>query len=291
MVVYADILIVLNLIVDYFLLSLAGGLLRRKNRLLRMIFSALIGGVFSLYIFLPQSNPIIEFALRLTVCSVMTLTAFGFINLKEYLKVSGVFFGVTCLYAGIMTALWKILKPHGMVINNSVVYFDISAVTLIVCTVIFYFGFMLLSRLFTSNSTTAQNCTVVLSADGREVRFNAILDTGNSVSDVFGNSEIIIADKSVAISLFDNIDININTALNSRYRIIPLSTVSGVDMLDGFRCDSMTATLNKETVRLKNPVLAVSKTAFDSGYSAILNPKIFRNVGEENVPKNKKAIK
>ena len=150
---------------------------------------------------------------------------------------------------------------------------------------------MFLARIFASNGSMAEICDVILRADGREVHFDAILDTGNSVSDVFGNSEIIIADKSVAISLFENIDININNHLKNRYRVIPLSTVSGADMLDGFRCDSMTAILNKEIVNLKNPVIAVSKTNFDSNYSAILNPKIFRNVGEENVSKNKKTFK
>jgi stage II sporulation protein GA (sporulation sigma-E factor processing peptidase) len=220
----------------------------------------------------------------------MSVVAFGFINLKEYLKITGVFFGVTCLYAGIMTVIWKLLKPNGMVINNSVVYFDISAVALIFCTVIFYFCFMFLARIFASNGSMAEICDVILRADGREVHFDAILDTGNSVSDVFGNSEIIIADKSVAISLFENIDININNHLKNRYRVIPLSTVSGADMLDGFRCDSMTAILNKEIVNLKNPVIAVSKTSFDSNYSAILNPKIFRNVGEEKCIKNLKKL-
>lgn len=291
MIVYADILIVLNLIVDYFLLLLSAGLLHRKTRLLRMVLSSALGGVFSLYIFLPQSHPMIELIIRVAVCFAMSIIAFGFVNLKEYLKITGVFFGVTCLYAGVMTVVWKILKPHGMVINNSVVYFDISAVALIICTVIFYFGFILLSRIFASNSATAEICDVILMAEGREVRFNAILDTGNSVSDVFGNSEIIIADNSVAVGLFENTDINVNTSLKSRYRVIPLSTVSGADMLDGFRCDSMTATLKGISVNLKNPVLAVSKASFDSNYSAILNPKIFRNVGEENVSKNKKTFK
>ncbi len=286
MIVYADILIVLNLIVDYFLLHATISLLHRRVSFIRILLASLEGALFSLYIFLPQSPIVIEFILRFTVCLIMSLTSFGFVNLKEFLKASGLFFGITCLYAGLMMGLWHIFKPKGMVINNSVVYFDISAITLIICTVVFYFGFILLSKVFASNGQTALRCEVKVCVNENETEFTAMLDTGNSLSDIFGNSEIIIVEKEIVEELFWSTDLNHNPELKSRYRIIPLNTVSGLDMLDGFRCDSATAVLNKETVYIKNPVIAISKTAFDSGYKAIINPKIFRNAVEENVSNN-----
>ena len=72
---------------------------------------------------------------------------------------------------------------------------------------------------------------------------------------------------------------------------MPLSTVSGSDMLDGFRCDSAIAVLGKETVNIKNPIIALSKTAFDSGINGIVNPKIFGNAVYDNVSENKKVFK
>lgn len=283
MIVYADILIIINLIVDYFLLNATASLLHRKVTFFRIVLASSEGALFSLYIFLPQSPIIIEFVLRCTVSFIMTLTAFGFRNFKEFLKASGLFFGITCLYAGLMMGLWHIFKPKGMVINNSVVYFDISATTLIICTVVFYFGFILLSKIFASNSRTAVKCEVKVYLNENITEFTAMLDTGNSLSDFFGNSEIIIVEKEVAEELLWSTDLNLNPELKSRYRIIPLNTVSGLDMLDGFRCDSAIAVLNNETVYINNPVIAISKTSFDSGYKAIINPKIFRNAVEENV--------
>lgn len=274
MIVYADILIVLNLIVDYFLLLAVSKILRIKYKFLRLLLAAIEGGIFSLYIYLPQSFAVTEFALRVIICFVMILTAFGFRSLKDFLKVSGLYFGITCLYAGIMTAFWKIFRPQGMIINNSVVYFDISAITLIVCTVIFYFLFTALSKIFESNGKFAKKCKVIVTAQEKHTEFSAIVDTGNSVNDVLGMGEVIIADKTVAVNLFGDIDINGNPSLKSRYRVIPLATVSGDDMLEGFRCDSACVTLENQTVKIKNPILAVSKTTFDSSYSGIINPKI-----------------
>ena len=60
MVVYADILIVLNLIVNYFLLLATSKLLRRNVKVLPMLLSALAGAFSSLYIFLPKPSVIAE---------------------------------------------------------------------------------------------------------------------------------------------------------------------------------------------------------------------------------------
>lgn len=291
MIVYVDILIVLNLIVNYFLLSATGKILKRKALFIRLFTGAFLGAIFSLYIFLPQSPLAVEFLLRLLLCFAVSFTVFGFLNFKEYLKVTAVFFGITCLYAGSLWAVWRVFKPKGMVVNNSVVYFDISAVALIVCTVFFYFVFVAFSKIFASNAETAERCDMVVTANGNKAEFTAILDTGNSLTDVFGNSEVIISDKKTVLQLFGTTDTAEKPELRKRYRIIPLNTVSGADMLEGFRCDTATAKLDGETVIIKNPILAISKTVFDSGYNAIINPKIFRNAVQENVSKNEKSYK
>ena len=51
MVVYADVLFVVNLIVDYFLLKVSLRILKATTKTWRMVVSAVIGGLFSFYIF------------------------------------------------------------------------------------------------------------------------------------------------------------------------------------------------------------------------------------------------
>jgi len=290
-IVYADILIILNLAVDYFLLHATAGFVKKKVPFLRILLSAVFGGISSLYIFLPQSHIAVELSVRIITCSAMTFVAFGFVSLKEFLRTSGVFFGITCLYAGVMTALWHLFKPNGMVINNSVVYFDISAITLIISTVIFYFVLTIISHIFSFNGIVAQRCRVSITADGNTAEIQAIVDTGNSLKDPFSSSEIIITDRKTAELLFGQLDIESDLSLKSRYRTVPLNTVSGLDMLHGFRCDSAVAVMNKESVNLNNPIIAISKTPFDSGINGIINPKIFRNAVYSNASYNKKTYK
>ncbi len=268
--VYADILIVLNLIVNYFLLLAASGLLHRKVRTLRIVLAALAGAVSALYIYLPQVPVFIEFIYKTVICMLMTLIAFGIKSLKLYIKSASVLLSVTCGYAGIMIAIWHILKPDGMIINNSVVYFNISPTVLVISTVAAYLLFSLLIKIFGKEARYAAECEITLTAGEKTANLRAIVDTGNSVSDIFGKSEIIIADKSAVNALFDADD----TEKQTRYRAIPFNTVSGYSLLEGYRCDSGTVKNGDKTLILQKPVIAASNTPLSDGFNAIVNPKI-----------------
>jgi len=279
-IIYLDVLIVLNVIIDYFLLKVTAGILKRTPKLWRILTASLAGGLSSLCIFLPLSGFLAEFAVNLGVDFIIAFACFGFGNVKSFLKAGGVFFGVICLYAGIMMALWQILRPEGMIVNNSVVYFNISPIVLIGFTIIGYFGYILFSKIFASTAECAKECELTIYADGGSVGATAIIDTGNSITDLFGKNEIIIVDKSVLKALFGEIDIEKNPDLRHRYRKIPCGTVAGADVLDGFRCEKAGIVYEGREIHLQKPIAAISKIPLKENYSAILNPKIFETTGE-----------
>lgn len=274
MVIYADILMLLNFLVDYFIIAATKHILRRKVGSVRTILGAAVGAVGSLYIFLPVSSYILDFLFKLIICCISVFAVFGFKSLKNFTKAFLVLTSVNCGYAGIMTAFWHIFKPNGMAVINSVVYFNISPLVLISATVIAYLLFTVLNIIFSRASNNSQDCTVTLFADGATTNFNAIVDTGNSISDTFGKSEIIIADRRVATALFGNCDTQSNVKLRPRYRVVPCRTVTGNDLLEGFRCDKAKIKSNGKTITLQKPILALSKTSIEDGFEGIVNPDI-----------------
>lgn len=275
MIIYADILIILNTIIDYFLLLTVKTVLRLETKGYKIIFSAITGGISSMYIFLPNSAIVVDLFFKLLLCLIMTLIAFGYKTLKAYLRTTGFLLGITLLYGGLMTAIYTTLKPKGMAVNNSVVYFNISPITLIIFTVIFYILISVLGYIFSIPNKTAKKCKIKLSAEESQIEFDGILDTGNSIEDIFGNSEIIIADKSVYFLLFGNRNLKTDFSLQKRYRAVPCRTVTGYGCLDAVRCDKAVIKLNEKTVTLEKPILAISSESFADGYEAIINPKIF----------------
>ncbi len=270
MVIYLDVLIVINLIVNYFIILASVKFLRRKIKLCRILLGSLIGSLFSLYIFLPEINTFFELFVKLLMCLILSSVVFGIKPLNRFLKSSGVIFLITCSYAGLMIAIWKIFKPYGMLINNSVVYFNVSPQYLVVFSVISYFVFLILLKIFGRNNIYASECEICVIFGDKKVDFKAIVDTGNSVSDVFGKSEVIIVDKTIIDSLFP-----VTADCKTRYRAIPYSSVSNSGILDGYRCDIATVRDGYKQVILKNPIIAASLTPIREEYSGIVNPKIF----------------
>ena len=273
LVVYADVLIFLNLIINYFLLLTVSKIIRKECKMIRIILSAFSGAVASLYIFLPPLSFWLEGLLKTAVCVIMCIIAFGFKDFRVFIKNVLLLFIVTLGFGGAMYGVWLLFKPRGMVINNSVVYFDISVISLIAFSVIGYVLFSVFFKIFSRSSPLAKECEITVFLDGKSLNFSGIVDTGNSIEDVFSQGEIIICDETVKAKLFSCEDIKGNAALKTRYRLLPCSTISGADMLEGVRCDKAVIKTEKQTITLKKPILAFSKTPLADN-NAIINPKI-----------------
>lgn len=273
MIVYADVLIFLNLIVDYFLLLLTSKILNCHPKLYRIIISSIIGGISSLYIFLPKQNILIDFSYKIFVSMFLVLICFNFQGIKQFFRNTFVLLLVTCGYCGVIFAFWLCFKPNGLIINNSQIYFNISPVMLVIFSVVGYFIFILLSKLLARNSIFSEKCDIDAFIDNKIINLKAIVDTGNSLEDPFGKSEIIIVDKSKIDELSFNLE---DKKYKLRYRILPCSTVSGYDSLEGLRCDKAIIKIENANIDLENPILAFSKVKLNDGYNAIINPKILR---------------
>lgn len=271
MVVYADILILVNFVVDYFLLLFTSKLLHKKTRVLRLIASAAAGGFFSLYIFLPQKNFLLETAAHILMCGIMCFIAFKMRDFKDFLRSAVFLFGVNFAYSGAMIAVWYLFKPNGMVINNSVIYFNVSPVFLIVFSVVGYFAVTVLRRIIAKTFPQNVKCGVTLCCFDKSLNLCGIADTGNSVKDAFGLSEIFITEPRTIDTLLGTD--KTSEQCTTRYRAIPCNTVTGSEILDGYRIDKAVVIYNNRKFYFKNPVLAASRVALDD-CDVIVNPEI-----------------
>ena len=267
MTIYADILVLVNFVVDYFLISIACRFLRKKPRLWRLLLSSALGGLFSLYILLPQGNIFFQIFVQVLMSMTLCAVAVGFNRIKDFLRSTAVLVGVNFAYSGAMIAVWIIFKPYGMVINNSVVYFDISPIFLILFSVIGYFVVVLLRKIFKKPFADNTYCEVTLFCKNKSIALSGIADTGNSVTDVFGTSEIFITEMGVVDELMGAEKLN-----PARYRKIPCSTITGERLLDGYRIDGAEISFNSKKHKFKNPILAVSGAPLND-CEIIVNPE------------------
>ena len=276
MAVYVDVLICLNVFVNFLLIQIVSAVNKFSFSLPRRIFASLLGALGSLYIFAPSGAPLIELLIRISIaCAVIALLSLPCTH-TLFLKNLAIFFGVSFVYAGVMFAFWFALKPANLVVNNGVVYYNISPLFMICVTIIAYIILKIIGRFFLS-SKAQKYYDITVFLDSLNVSMRALADTGHSLKDMFSNSAVIVIDPKQAQRLFPSIESVQNATsleLASRYRLIPYKSVGGTGMLNAYRCDKMEIRQGKSVKIIGKPVVAISDRELSGEYSAIIDAAI-----------------
>ena len=133
-VIYIDVLLAVNFLVDYLLLLAVSRLLEGEVSRLSLCLGAAHGAVFSCSILLPQLPFYARLLSTLVQAALMALAAFGAKRRRRYLRSVVLIVIAGGVYGGLMFALWYLLHPEGMVIANGFVYLDISPTVLVTAT-------------------------------------------------------------------------------------------------------------------------------------------------------------
>ena len=281
MVIYADVLVALNIFVNYFLLLTAKKLLRYDAKTLNIALSSLFGGLYSLTVFLENVPKPLQLIMNIAALTVMTLICFRPKSIKPFFKELLCFFGVNAAFAGIMLAVWLFFTPKGMFYSNSIVYFDIDIKLLVVSTLICYAVLRLIFFFVKRAAPKEKIISVTLMRNGKAVSVNALLDTGNTLKDAFTGESVAVADEAVIKALFgfsldtyiQNEKAGLPNPEKLNIRLIPVSTVSSEALLPAVKVDRII--FNASYTAKKNLLVAQSKSKLNSGeYQLILSSEI-----------------
>lgn len=255
MIIYADVLIILNLYINYFLIRAAALVLHRCVSRRRSVIAASIGAAAALVILLPKLPIAATAAIKLAVCFTMTLAAFGdfgeqtnagahkahFFS-KTFIKDLSVaalcVFFVSCVFAGVCMAIWYFFAPFGMVCENGVAYFNASLPTLAIFTVIAYAALRAV-RFFDKKRRASQSlCEVKLFLSGKSVKLTGFADTGNSLRDPFTGQSVVVCRRSAISELVpENISAYFDGKPCGALKLVPCKTIAGEKPLPVFRAE------------------------------------------------------
>lgn len=235
-VIYLDILLALNLFVNYFILLSVAKFLYLKPKRLKLVLGACVGAVFSLYIFLPEQNLVFSLIIKILMAILIIGTSFGFKN-SNFLKLITCFCLMNFLFSGLNFVLWFNFRPKSMAFNNGIVYFNISPLVLIFSTVIAYFILEFINRFLGKHICKELYCHVFVKFDNKNTEFDAMLDTGNNLKEPFSNLPVILVRKKDVKNIFDENIFDKNNKINTKFRLIPFCGVSDSGFILGFKPD------------------------------------------------------
>lgn len=284
-VIYADILFVINMMVNYLLLRVSAAVTSDGFKVYRLLLSSGAGGLFAMIILIDGIPQIIHTLLRILFPPIMTATAFGVKNVRAFLKNTAAFYLANFVFAGIMLGICTAVKSNFVLYRNGVVYFDVDILTLTVVSLVCYGILTLFSRLVKLRNPRETLCEIAVTDNGKTVTGTAFYDTGNSLCDSFSGRPVIIAEKGFLEELYGK-DFDCTELKN--FRLVPYTTIRNGGALPAFSVEKVAIKCFGNFIEADKIFVAVTERKINTaGQCALVGPNVFDAVENKiKLPKN-----
>lgn len=288
MTIYVDIVLLENLCMNYIILFATGFIMKMKLHHIRIILSALVGGVYAILsymqIFPIYSNMIVKIVL--SVC--MIYIAFFPKGIKALIKQLVMFYLVSFVFGGCAFALLYFVKPQDIFMRNGVYIgtypIKIALLGGIVGFILTYIAFKIVKNRMSKKGLIYE---IEIKIDEKSTKVKAMLDTGNQLKDPITAIPVVIVEKEklyeiVPKSILDNIEDILggdwkenedNISFRSRFRMIPFHSIGKQNgMLLGFKADEVKVITDIDEISNKKVIICIynQKLTKTNTYSALI---------------------
>ena len=189
MIVYLDLVFLINFIMDFYILSSVKFLLRLNTKFIRIIFGSLMGSLSLILLFF-KLNTIILNIIKIIISILMILITFGkskFLNNLFYLYIISIVLGGT---------LYLINDSLGYEVNGFIFInngYSINLIILLIISPIILFLYIKEHLKYKKKINTEYN--VIIKLKNKRINVIGFLDTGNKLIDPYFKKPIILLNK------------------------------------------------------------------------------------------------
>ena len=288
-VLYLDVLLLLNFCMDYMALYLTGAFLHRKRSAWRLCGAAVLGALYALASVLFAGSETVGNILSLAVACLMAYMAYGGEGGGgSFFRLLALFYGISFLLGGTVTAAYVMLDsylPHELLSGSE--GSDLRLVIFSLTAAVSGISIRLIGA-WLERRETAKSCRVTVFLDGKGVSFDALLDSGNLLSDPLSGRRVIIASSASLVGLMETNVLKmlskgesaiafLPSSLSRRVRLIPVHGIGGDRLLVGILPDRILIgivepTKKKRSARSIDAILAIDGDARDGygGYGGVV---------------------
>ena len=198
MIIYIDMVFLLNIFLDFLLLMSVSVILTRIVKVRRIILGSLIGGLSSILLFINVSS-LISLVLKIILGLLMVLSTFGYYSLKYTLNNLFYLYTISFSVGGVM----YLLMDKG--------YYNYY-VLVIGFIIVLYFYIKMIKRY---NNSYSNYYKVNIIIKDKNYLVTGFLDTGNKLYDTYKHRPVIILDKKIKYNLEDVIYVPYSSLNNS----------------------------------------------------------------------------
>ena len=186
MVIYVDLVCLLNIILDFILLMSVSVILTRNIKINRILLGSLIGGLSTLMLFINISS-LMSFVLKIILGLIMVLITFGYHSLKYTFNNLFYLYTLSFSVGGVM----YLLMDKG--------YYNYLVLIIGFIIVLFLY----IKQIKHYQDTYANYYQVEIVIKDKNYLVTGYLDTGNKLYDTFKHRPVIILDKKIKYNIND----------------------------------------------------------------------------------------
>lgn len=299
--VYVDVLILVNFVMDFFIIWAAGKLANVRFRIVRIVFASVLGAVYSLIVFFPDVTYLNTLLGKVFFSFIMIITAFAPLTIRSFFRSLVYFYLVSFAMGGaVIGAVYltdelplsvQVLSGVPSVLRD----FNIAwlLVGLGVAVILGLGGIVFLRRSWLQQQLLKK---LVIHFIDKKVTVQALLDTGNQLMDPLTNKPVIVVEfgclkdilpENISRSILENDDISlldfnehVGSEWAARLRLIPYNSVGrSHGMLLGVKPD-LVEIISKEGIIKTNDVVIgiLNRTLNQEGkFQALLHPAVLQD--------------
>ena len=274
MTIYVDVLLILNIYVNFLLIKTTAKFTHCKIGFMRCMIASVYGSLYSLLILLPDLNKLLNIAIKIIAAVTIIIISFGIHN------ASRLFINILCfltsnfIFAGVIYGVYIWFNPSFIHFNNTFFYVDFSIIILIAVTAALYLSLCIARYFLDKNSAVASAYQIYIKYKGKVTALNGLADTGNSLVDFFSGKPVIICSRESLNSVITfSLNYSETEKLPKGFRLIPYSTIGNNGMMPIFTPDEILI-INRDT-NSKKQVDALIGIQSD-GTNAIFNPRLLK---------------
>lgn len=288
--IYFDVLISVNLFINYFLLLSVAKILNLKPVRKRLILGAFVGALYSLVILLPPINGIFSLFLKLIMSASIVLLAFKWVSNRLFLKIIMVFYGVNFLFGGIIFCLWYFAMPNVIFMNNNMIYLNLSPLFLVTATFLAYLAILLMNKITGRQNILNLDCEILIKFNEKSVILEAKVDTGNTLREPFSGLPVVVVQykfiKQIVpepikeyFCVFNNVHtyaekISYDVQKLKDFRLVPYKTISGTGLLPAFKPTYIKILSKNQDIKKDAYIAVCSEKIFNDEFHALINSEL-----------------
>ena len=273
-VVYVDMLLGLNLVIDYVLVCGCARVLQLPSDRRRMIGAAAVGALSSLLILLPPMPTALSLLCKLGTALLMVPIAFPCPTFGRFCKAVITLFVLSALFAGVCNGLYLLFDPSAVTVQSGIVYMPVEPLLLLVLITASYGVLCLYDRITRQRLAKHAAYRLEIRHNGEQITLYALYDSGHHLRDSFSGAPVIIVERAALGALQIQAQPALAGAGSHPIRYIPFSSLGGSGMLPSFRPQEVLMHSDGETTLIDPVWIAVCERLGKGDYRALIGPDI-----------------